>query len=176
MSLQISDSIDMNGELSIYIRPEGASEPFLFFSGKNRITNKARKHLLAMAVGLAPAYNPIVSFKVGEGGVAQVPSGTELDLYDPLDPDDVIEPYSDVVTYSFSDAPTDMVAEYAFEVSASDLVGKTLSEVGLFCLNNWNGSPASTDHMFNIKVFPAVVKTNSFALVFVWRVNFSGAC
>ena len=180
MSMNISEDMEMNGELLVFIHPVGCEKPFLFYQGKNRITNNARKHLLAMVTGDPnhpdPNPNKIVSFKVGEGGVGQVPDGTELDLWSPLAPDDLNFPYLDSVTYTFSDNPLDMVAQYAFEVAAGDLDGKTISEAGLFCERNWDGTVASTNHMFNIKSFPPVTKTTSFALVFLWRINFSGAC
>lgn len=180
MSIQCSDRLGMEGELSVFIKPEGLEETFLYYRGRNRITNNARKHLLAMVVDpnvlTRPSPNPIVSFKVGEGGVGQVPDGTETDLWSALDPDDLSFPYLNAVTYSYTDSPLDMIAEYVFEISAADLDGKSISEVGLFCETNWDGSPASTDHMFNIKAFPPVSKTTSFALIFVWRINFSGAC
>lgn len=179
-TIHATDSLSMEGELSIYIRPEGHSDKLLYFRGKNRITNNARKYLLRMVTEtpstLTP--NPITYFKVGTGGVAQTLDGTETDLFTALDPSGG-DPYTAAVTFGFPDAPLNMVAEYAFEVATSELVGQVLSETGLFCDNNWDGE-ADIDtvegQMFNIKLFPAITKSAAFALVFVWRVNFSGAC
>lgn len=179
-SIQAQDNLGMEGHLSIYVRPEGSQTPFLFYAEKNRITNNARKFLLRMVTEtpatLSP--NPITSFKVGTGGVAQTLDGTEIDLFTALDPVG-IDPYTGAVTFGYPDAPLNMVAEYAFEVATTELVGQTLSEVGLFADNNWDGE-ADIDtlegKMFNIKLFPAITKSSAFALVFVWRINFSGAC
>lgn len=171
----VSDSAGPVGNLSIFIRPEGHDVLLPYFVGENRITDTARKYMAQLATQtpatLSP--NPITSFKVGTGGATQTLNGSELDLFVPLDPSTYL--YTGAVTYSFSDAPKNMVAVYAFEVATTELNGYALSEVGLFCNSNWFGNPG-LKNMFNIKLFSPITKTSAFALVFQWTVNFSGAC
>ena len=174
-TVKASDNFGMEGELSIFIRPEGFSDLIPFYREKNRITNIARKHALDLVTGYTAGLqpNPIVEFKVGTGGIAQTLTGAETNLFSPVD--SLINPYTGAITFTYPDTPSNMVAEYAFEVATTELNGITLSEVGLFCQNDFYGIPAN-GKMFNIKLFPAVPKTSAFALVFVWRINFSGAC
>lgn len=166
-----SDRFDMDGSLKIYIQPKGTPDKILFFSGKNRITNKAREHLLRLVVEapsvLAP--NPITGFKIGNGGVGQAPNGTETTLFSEIDP---TGNYPTLVSYTLID--NNMVAEYTFELTTDDANGYNISEVGLFADNPWMGDGAN-GNMFNIKTFPELAKTASFSVSFVWRINFSGA-
>lgn len=165
------DKFGMEGSLSIYIQPKGSSEKILFFRGINRITNKAREHLLRLVVenpsSLTP--NPIVGFRIGDGGVGQSTNGTEVALYNEIDP---TGNYPTTVGYTLIDS--NMVAEYTFELTTDDANGYNISEVGLFAANPWMGDIAN-GYMFNIKTFPELIKTASFSVSFVWRINFSGA-
>lgn len=171
-----SDRANIEGELSIFVKPEGHEDKLLFFKGKNKITNKARAYLLQMVTEdpatLTP--NPIVEFHIGSGGVGQTLDGTQTDLFSPIDPNGVT-PYNSAVTVSIVPGTDNTVAEYAFEITTSELNGLNLSEVGLFCGSDWFGVPANGS-MFNSKIFPSISKTSGFSLVFSWRINFSGVC
>lgn len=167
----LNDKFGMEGSLSIYIQPKGSDEKVLFFRGINRITNKAREHLLRLVVESPSslALNPITGFRVGNGGVGQTPNGTETALFAEITP---VGNYLTTVGYALVD--NNMVAEYTFELTTEDANGYNISEVGLFAANPWMGNIANGS-MFNIKTFPELVKTASFSVSFVWRINFSGA-
>lgn len=172
MSTDIQSSLPMVGTLSIYMKPEGQDESFCIFQDElNKITNKARAHLLHLTTDSPAVYapNPITNYRVGSGGVAVTATGAETGLYSEITPSGN---YANTnISHSYSSL--DRMATYTFELSTSECNGMSISEVGLFADNNWLNNPTN-GKMFNIKTFPEVQKSSSFSLSFVWRINFSG--
>lgn len=169
--MKISDNVSMEATLTVTVVPtDSRIPPFKHFEGLNKITNKARAHLLHLAVDNPPVYtaNPITHFKVGSGGVSMVPTGAETDLYDEIV---ASGNYDDTVVSSYSSG--DMMATFSFTIGPDDCNGLDISEVGMFADNDWLNNVAN-GKMFNIRTFPEVTKLASFSLSFVWRVNFSG--
>lgn len=167
-----TSGLDAIGTLSIYLKPVGSDVSFCIFEeGLNKITNKARAHLLRLATDFPSVLpiNPITNYQVGTGGVAVTPTGAETTLYAGVNPSGSYD--GTILDRELSSS--DMVATYTFELSQAEGNGLSLSEVGLFADHYWLGSP-SNGKMFNIKTFPVVAKTSAFSLSFVWRINFSG--
>lgn len=160
------------GTLSIYLKPVGSDVSFCIFEEElNKITDKARAHLLRLATDypstLSP--NPITNYRVGSGGVAVTATGAETQLFTEIPPSGSYD--NTVLDRELSSL--DRLATYTFELSPEEGNGQSISEVGLFADNYWLGSP-SNGKMFNIKTFPPVAKSSTFSLSFVWRINFSG--
>lgn len=167
-----TSGLDAIGTVSVYLKPVGSDVSFCIFSEElNKITNKARAHLLRLATDnpavLSP--NPITNYRVGSGGVAVTATGAETALYSEITPAGNYD--NTLIDKALTDS--DRVAIYSFELAPSECNGLSISEVGLFANNYWLGS-APNGKMFNIKTFPEVVKTSAFSLAFVWRINFSG--
>lgn len=169
--MNLSDNVRMDATLTIMVIPtDSRIPPFKHFEGLNKITNKARAHLLHLVTDNPPVYdpNPITGFKVGSGGVSVTPTGAETDLYAPITP---AGNYDTTVSYGYSSG--DMMATFSFQIGPDDCNGLDISEVGMFADNDWMDNPAN-GKMFNIRTFQEVTKLASFSLSFVWRVNFSG--
>ena len=169
--MNLSDNVSMDATLTVMVVPtDSRIPPFKHFEGKNKITNKARAHLLHLAVDNPQVYeaNPITRFKVGSGGVAVVPTGAETDLYTEIV---ASGNYDDSLTRSYSSG--DMMSTFSFQLGPDDCNGLDISELGMFADDNWMNN-AANGKMFNIRTFPEVTKLASFSLSFVWRVNFSG--
>lgn len=173
--LSASSDANMLGTLSIYVVPVGKTledgAQCIFRDKLNKITNSARAHLLHLAVDDPPVYavNPITEFRVGSGGAAVTPTGSETSLYAQINPSGNYDATALDKAYD----PTQMIHTYTFEVGPSECNGRTISEVGLVANNNWLNNPTK-GKLFNIKTFSGVVKSSGFSLVFVWKINFSG--
>ncbi len=168
--MNVADNLDMDATLAIYIQPIDGPR-FKYFEGQNKITDKARAHLMHLVADSPAVYslNPITHFRVGSGGVGANITGAETSLATEIAP---AGNYTDTaIARSFSSS--DRMCTFTFELGPDDAIGLAISEVGMFADNYWLGS-SGNGKMFNIKAFPEVIKTSAFSLVFVWKVNFSG--
>lgn len=186
--INTSDNAGVTGELSIdFILPDGTKIPYLR-DGKNRITNNAREHLLRL---IAPAQtgvaaNPILEFRVGNGGgTSVIPTGAELTLAGPApagatlyygghDPDTAV--YDETAISVQFQVGNPRICTVSFALNNSDCNGLTINEAGLFATTPWlsGGTLATTGKLFSIKTFADIAKTSGFSVVFTWKLNFSG--
>ncbi len=173
--LSASSNANILGTLSIYVVPVGKTfeegAQCIFRDMLNKITNSARAHLLHLAIDNPPVYavNPITEFRIGSGGAARTPTGSETSLYAQINPSGKYNATALAKSYD----PTGMVHTFTFELGPSECNGLTISEVGLVANNNWLNNPAK-GKLFNIKTFSEIFKSPGFSLVFVWKINFSG--
>lgn len=180
---RMTDMVGMEGFLSIYLTPEGSDRKIPWHLGpagpKNKITDAAREHLLRLAVGgpVSVSANPITEFRIGNGGTGQIVTGAEIGLYNEIDP--IAAGYDPTdITRSFVLLPTpnNRIVDLIFTLDNGEANGETIDEVGLFAANGWMGDLGTYGRMFNIKNFPAILKTSGFTISFIWRINFSGTC
>lgn len=168
--MNLAETMPMEATLSIFVLPTDGSAAYKYFEGLNKITDKARAHLMHLVTDnpVLHSPNPITGFKVGSGGVGAVVTGAETDLFTPITP---TGNYNTGLVYGYSSS--ERMATFSFQLGPDDANTLAISEVGMFASNDWLGN-ALNGKMFNIKTFPEVIKSAAFSLAFVWKVNFSG--
>ncbi len=153
----------VRGELTLYKKyPDGSTE-VVFKDDPNVITKKSKTHHLAFLYNTSTVRDILTSFKVGTGGTID-PNGQR-----PIKPDPnrntLYSPLTighNYITITPSPASSDSVyLTVVFALNQDEGNDQSISEVGLF--------KASGD-MFNIKTFRAVPKTESFSLIFEWKI------
>jgi len=155
-----------NGYLSIYKEfPDGTRETVLE-DDPNTITMASRRHHLAFLHDETTSIDKLASFKVGSGGTIDpdglrplVPDPTRNDLYNS------ITLFNKDIVLTPSD-PTDNSQVYlqiTFTLAQDEANGVKVSECGVF---------KESGQMFNIKTFAAIEKSESFSLIFDWKIRY----
>lgn len=155
------------GFLTIKKRYSDGSEELVLDNDPNVITIPSRRHHLSFLYDENTPRDLLNSFKVGKGGTIDpegkrpiVPDPNKTGLYT-----DLSGTVNDTIDIIPSD-PADNSQVYikvVFSVNQDEANGEDISECALF---------KKSGAMFNLKTFKAIEKTESFALIFEWKIRY----
>lgn len=161
--MKLCDTMAM-GYLTITKKYANGDSEVVLDNEKNAITMKSRRHHLSFLHDASAVIDRLSTFKIGIGGTVDpegklpiVPDTKLNDLYSPLA----------LVNNSISIIPSNpnddsrVYIEVIFTIAQDEANGYRIDECGLF---------KERGDMFNIKTFRAIEKTESFSLVFNWRI------
>lgn len=152
-------SFNLQAVLSISkVFPDGKQE--LLFKDKNLIVTSGKAILLDQLHYETGTGDPLSFAKVGTGGsfdsegvFLKVPSEEMTDLYNPVATAAIVRTGSDLAVPSIT-----LTASLDSSVGNNNVI----NEAGFF---------SRSGRMFNIKVFPGILKTSSFSLNFEWVIK-----
>lgn len=157
--MRLTDKAGAEGFLKI-TRVDSEGHRDVIFQSKNLITTAAKFEHLRFLWDSTVQVDPIVQFKVGDGGTLdgeglfpRTEDPTQTDLGNPV----LVSPNVNV------DAQGDAV-KFTFDVLTGEANGSKISEVGLF---------KQSGAIFNVKNFIAIPKTSAFSLHFEWTVKYA---
>lgn len=161
--MKLKDTV-ANGYLTVTKKYNDGREEIVLDNEKNAITMESRRHHLSFLHDTSAVIDILSTFKVGIGGTVDpegklpiVPDPTRNDLYSPL------TLFNDSISVLTSDSSdnSQVYIEVIFTVAQDEANGFRIDECGIF---------KERGDMFNIKTFRAIEKTESFSLVFNWRI------
>lgn len=167
--MRLTDSV-AKGYLSVYKEFEDGTREMIVENDPNVITYASRRHHLAFLHDNTVAQDLLASFKVGSGGAIGsdtggntnikiiAPDPTRNDLYTPID---LVNKEIQIVT---SDpAIEEVFIQILFTLSQDEANGLFINECGIF---------KDGGDMFNHKTFASIPKSESFSLIFDWRIRY----
>lgn len=161
--LSMEETSSPAGYLTVYREYADGSREAVFKDDPNVITKKSKKHHLSFLYNVNAVPDILTSFRVGTGGTID-PNGQRPIKPDPLR-NTLYSPltinHSNIVITPSVDASDSVYLTITFSLNQDEGNDQSISEVGLF--------KASGD-MFNLKTFRAVPKTESFSLIFEWKI------
>tara|TARA_R110002073_G_scaffold174482_3_gene331690 strand:- start:1106 stop:1603 length:498 start_codon:yes stop_codon:yes gene_type:complete len=153
-----------SGYLTVTKKYSDGAEEIVVDNEKNAITMSSRRYHLSFLHKQSAVIDLLSSFKIGIGGTVDpdgklpiVPDPTLNDLYSPI-------PLANDSITIIESSPTDdseVYIEVIFTIAQDEANGLRIDECGVF---------KERGDMFNIKTFRAIEKTESFSLVFNWRI------
>lgn len=161
--LVAEDKGSAKGFLSVYRKyADGHVEP-VFEDDPNVITKASKKHHLSFLTDRNAVPDILSSFKVGTGGTIDAgglrpikPDPSRNNLYAPITVN-----HSDIVIVPSPDTSDSVYLTVTFSLNQDEGNEKGINEVALF---------KESGDMFNIKTFRSVPKSESFSLVFEWKI------
>lgn len=167
--MTLTDSV-AQGYLSVYKEFEDGTREMVVDNDPNVITYAARRHHLAFLHDASTPRDLLTSFKVGSGGAIGsdtggntnikviAPSPKRNNLYTPIN---LVNKEIQIVT---SDPLADEVyIQILFTLSQDEANGLFINECGLF---------KDSGDMFNHKTFASIPKSESFSLIFDWKIRY----
>lgn len=167
--MRLTDSV-AKGYLSVYKEYEDGSRETVLDNDPNIITFASRRHHLAFLYDPFVAQDVLASFKVGTGGAVGSDTGgnTNVRVITP-DPsrNDLYAPIS-LVNKDIDITPSlptedEVFIQVVFSLQQDDGNGLDINECGVF--------KAGGD-MFNHKTFTNITKSESFSLIFDWKIRY----
>ncbi len=165
----LTDSV-AKGYLSVYKEFEDGTREMVVDHDPNVITYDSRRHHLAFLHDTTVAQDILTSFKVGSGGAIGSDTGgnTNIKIIAP-DPsrNDLYTPIN-LVNKEIQIVPSDPAAkevylQILFTLSQDEANGLFINECGLF---------KDGGDMFNHKTFASIPKSESFSLIFDWKIRY----
>lgn len=163
MKVEIKEQGQAYGVLTVRkCYPDGRMET-IFEDDPNLITRKSKQHHLSFLFDETAVPDILQSFKVGIGGTIDPegqrpikPDPSRNDLYQPL----VIN-HNDITIIPAPAGSPQVYMTVVFSLNQDEGNDQQINEVALF---------KKSGDMFNIKTFRAVPKTESFSLMFEWKI------
>ena len=171
--MKINDKVPMNGYLSIYKKFSDGSTECVLDNDPNTITLSSRRIHLQYLFDYENAPKDQLSFfKIGTGGAVGndsqgnnnvlviTPDPTRNDLYKPIK--GIMHDEVRMTPSSPSD-DTQVYLKIEFTLSQDEANGMKINECGLF---------KESGNMFNHKTFANIEKSESFSLIFDWKLRY----